>query len=135
MPEHIVSRHKALTITAQIEKAVADILKEHGFDAPKTKTTYGDRYVLRLETTPVEEGEGGINLNSPEAQEFNLHAPFLNVSADALGKEFKYLGEEYILVGFVSRRPKYPFVARRVSDGKTYKFPEAPLAAAFPKAD
>ena len=131
MTNHLVSRQKALAVTAELEQAITEVLEKHGLDAPNFKTTYGDRYVLKVETTPLEEGEGGVNLNSPEAQEFKLHAAFFDMSPTDLGQEFQFGGETFVLLGYISRRPKYPFVARKVSDGRNYKLPEAPVRAAF----
>lgn len=126
MTNHLVPSAKARTITEEVEAAVAAIFEKHGFEAPKSKTTYGDHYAVKLTATPLSEGENGINLNSPEAQGYLVEANYDDtLDPDALGREIVVNGETFIFEGYVSRRPKYPFVARRVSDGKSYKLTDS----------
>jgi hypothetical protein len=68
------------------------------------------------------------------ARMFKLNAMFEGVDPNALGKEFiSWSGDKYVLTGMQGGRShKYPFLARSVKNGKTFKFPAAQIAAAFP---
>jgi hypothetical protein len=121
---HLITSQQARLLTEEIEKLVGPIFEKHGFEAPSTKTTYGDRYAVKFESTPFEEGAGGVNLNSPEAKAYVMEARYSDGKLDpeALGREFTVRGETYIFLGSAPRRPKYPYSAKRQRDGKVFKF-------------
>ena len=49
-------------------------------------------------------------------------APVYGIPADAFGSVFRANGTEYRIAGIVTRRPKFPILGTRVSDGKRFKF-------------
>lgn len=123
---HLVPLEQARAITKEIENAANEVLARHGYDSATVKTTYGESYKLKLESAPLNEGPGGINLNSPEARDYLNEARYRDdLSPDALGRKFTQGGETYIFAGYVHRRPKYPFVAIRERDGRSFKFTDA----------
>lgn len=125
-----VSKAEAVSITNDIRAAVEDILKRYGYDSPSVKTTYGDVYKVTIQSTPVVEGSNGINLNAPEVKAYQQYARWTWVTEfggytldpDAIGKTYTIRGEEFVLVGLAPKNRKYPFLFRKVADGKTYKF-------------
>lgn len=125
----LVTKEQATRIAKAIEAAAAQILEAEGFDAAKVKTTYGDMFAVRIESVPVADGPGGVNLNTPEAQAYAQQAAWDPCfPEDGLGKTFEYSGRRFTLLGYVPRRPKYPLLAKG-DDGKTYKLPETALKA------
>jgi hypothetical protein len=94
-----------------------------------SKLQYGNECKITLTLTRVEIGESGVNEASPAAIAYRRWHDTFGLRADALGVEFTQLGVAYQFTGIASNRPKYPFNAVRLSNGKTYKFPVAATAA------
>lgn len=122
---HLVPLATARDLRAKIEAATNAILTEAGFDEATVKLTYGDRFQLKITSTPVNANEQGINLNDPAVQAYQQYAARYGWNPDAIGGTFDYAGEQYRLTGYNDRAKKYPFTADRVRDGKGYKFPES----------
>lgn len=66
-------------------------------------------------------GENG-EVESKEASDFRRLAHLYGMDADDLGMEFQSNGDTFTLCGVNTRGRKYPFLARRKADGKSYKF-------------
>ena len=62
--------------------------------------------------------------SNPDREDFELYASMFGLTADDYGAEFKNARATYRLIGIKPNRPKYPFIAERVSDGHRFKFPE-----------
>lgn len=127
-----VTREKAKAITADIQKAIAHVLEEHGFEESKVHTTYGDRYEYKLTLVPsAPRGENGVRTNTPEAQALAQYGrlylshpsdSFMDLDSNKLlGLKIYSKGVPYVLIGLNTRAPKYPFLALNHADGKTYK--------------
>lgn len=59
----------------------------------------------------------------PMEEEFNLFVKKLGISKKiTLGQIFKLRGHTYELVGYKKRNSVYPFIAKRTSNGRNYKF-------------
>lgn len=120
-----VSKQQAIELSKEIERFTKELFASHGLDVPKMSTRYGDQYKVTITTGSVELDESGINLASQEAVDFVRYAEMglIDLPAEALGRTFRNPdGVEYVLAGYVPSRPKYPYVAKRVADGKSYKF-------------
>jgi hypothetical protein len=62
--------------------------------------------------------------NSAEAEDFRRHAVLWGLSPDDLGKTVtNFDGDQFVIVGAKPRSKKYPILAQKISDGKTYKLP------------
>ena len=66
---------------------------------------------------------GGVAVTK-EASAFKVLAPLYGVKPEDLGRTFTFRGEQYELTGLNSRADKFPFKAKRVSDGRGFKFGE-----------
>lgn len=64
-----------------------------------------------------------------EKLQWTLHAPRLGLPADAYGKTFTSKGSEFRITGIAPNRPKYPVSAKRLPDGKKFKFDVASVTA------
>ena len=84
--------------------------------------------ILKTEVAIV--GEDGM-AQTADRKDFERFAPSYGVSADALGKTFESRGETFRLTGLNPNRPKYPFNAERVRDGKSFKFGDSTIARKF----
>ena len=69
-----------------------------------------------------------------EMQDFAFHlnglvedSPYPGIHADDLGATFSAGGADYTLVGLKPKSRKYPFLGKRASDGKVFKFTTAAL--------
>ena len=123
-----VERDKASEITAEIKAAIEDIFRKHGMAEPTCRTGYGDVYQLKIESSPVELGAGGVNLKSQEAQYYTKFGFGDVVSGKAvtltapLGTTFESRGETYVFGGIAAKRRKYPIVGINVDTGTTTLF-------------
>lgn len=121
----IVEKKTAVELTDMLSVYAAELFADHGFDAPKTKTKYGDFYQITIVSTPLDQDDSGVNRNSLEAQAFlrAAEAGSIPLPPEALGFEFSnHEGFRYQLTGYAPRRSKFPYLARRLHDGKTFKF-------------
>ena len=62
-----VTKELAVQVSAEIKKAVEEILAKHGLAEPKVKTTYGDIYKLVIESSVEAKDASGVNTKSAEA--------------------------------------------------------------------
>jgi hypothetical protein len=125
----LVSKATASAITGEIESAVNAILAKHGMDAGKTMVKYGNLYSIKIEATPLAENENGVNVNSPEAQAWEMFGTSYGFDnpTEALGKTFTTSGKTFKFIGFNTKAPKMPVNAVCLEDGKSYKFPTKAL--------
>ena len=59
---------------------------------------------------------------------------FDGIGPDDLGAPLLRNGEKWTLIGYKARARRDPFLVRRESDGKAYRFPEAIVAAGLASA-
>lgn len=111
-------------VGAEIDAAVDQILTKHGLQKSTRTARYGDIFKYSVEAAPLVAGDNGVNLGSKEAQAFVAFGRSLGFAdpESALGKTFTSGGVEYVFVGYRSRAPKRPVLARRVSDGRSFIF-------------
>ena len=110
----------------EIEAAVAEIAKRHGFAVAKgvrgTFDATGCKYTVDIRQI-AEDGK----VQTQERANFSAYADMFGLQPDDLGKTFTSQGRTYTIEGIAPRRPKYPVVAKR-DDGKTFKFPAETVA-------
>ena len=120
-----VSKSLAIEITKEIDESVKAILAKHNLQLFKQSTKYGDEYNYTVKAVAVTLNETGVNLNSPEAQNWlavGTSYGFKNPS-DVLGSTFIHARKEYKFMGINLRKEKFPLSAIEVATGKQYGFP------------
>jgi hypothetical protein len=131
-----ISRAAAKAITTEIDTAVKAILDKHGLTAGQVKTNYGYQYKYTITASIPVVNDDGFDIGTPEAQMFLICAQshgFPNPQ-DTLGKEFTANGKRFIVTGYNSRAPKFPFLGKNLADGSGVKFPTS-WAKHFPGYD
>lgn len=78
---------------------------------------------------PAKDLDGGAappaDTSARDKAKFARCAPMYDIPADAFGKLFWSNGTEFRICGIETRRPKFPVLGIRVSDGKRFKFTAA----------
>lgn len=124
-------------IRSDIDAAFAALRQKHGVTLSIGTISYdreGVKATARL--TMIAVGDPGVNTNDPrqvylaKAQaEFKRSATLFGLKPEQYGSIFKQGRESYKLVGLKPRAGVYPVLGQRLSDGKTYKFPESVIAS------
>lgn len=74
-------------------------------------------------------------LHTPEAMEWEYYAPLYNLPKDAVGKMITVFAtnkpERIQILGFKSRSTRYPIIAKRMRDGKIFKYTLNTIRNAF----
>ena len=118
----------ALTmIRRALEPALRELGEKHGITIAVGRGSYGgETGTLKLELATL--GENG-EVESPAAKDFKAHAELFGLKATDLGRRFVSNGSEFVISGLKPRNRKYPIIATKVSDGKTFKFSEDGMSA------
>lgn len=136
-----ISRQQCTTITRQIQDAIAPILKEHGLEVGKVRSKYGYKYSFSIEATILEEGEGGVNLNSDEASGWRMMAEFpiwpkgqaitpqntVVLDPEAVGRTVEYQGKTLRLLGWRTKARTRPILFQVEGTDKQLIFSEDAL--------
>ena len=113
-----VSRAACKEITADIEAAIAEVLRKHDLKVESVRSGYGDAYSIK------------ITADSKDAPStFAKFAPMLGLDPSLDGRTFRYGMEHYTISGIAPKSWKRPVLAT-ASSGKTYKFPVDAIKAA-----
>jgi hypothetical protein len=118
-------------IGAEIDAAIAEVLERHGLEAAPRRIGYdatGFKYSVQISVVNL--SETGVNLSSTEAQGWLLVASMRgfadrDAAKAALGTTFTSQGRTFVFLGYKTRSPKRPILARCQQDGKTYVFSDA----------
>jgi hypothetical protein len=106
-----IDKVTAEAIMDDLRDVVAEVFGKYGLAAPKMRGKYGHSLQISFEATRFERGEGGINVQSQEAQYYKTFG-FKTLSGTKLeaplGTKFSSSGKEYIFAGIAAKRRKYP---------------------------
>jgi hypothetical protein len=106
-----IDKTTAEAIMGDLREVVNEIFGKYGLAAPKMRGKYGPVLQISLESTKFERGEGGVNVQSQEAQYYTTYgfesSDGLKLDAP-LGTKFSVSGKEYIFAGIAAKRRKYP---------------------------
>ena len=120
-----VTKEQASTITAAIQEAVNTVLANHGMEAVKVTTNYGDLYAFKVEASPTIASKNGVNLSTPNArlwvQVGYMHG-FANPDA-VLGEPVVRDGKTFYFAG-VKNAPKN-FTCWKDAAGMWYAAPQS----------
>ena len=116
----------ALTV---IRKALEPALQEIGEVYGLTVTTGRGSYGGETGTKTIELATLGENgeVESAQAKDFKKYASMVGLEPTDLGRRFVSNGEEFEVSGLKTRNRKYPVIATKVSNGKSFKFSEGGL--------
>ena len=104
-----------------VEETLQEVAKEHGVCIKVGSGSFsGNNFTFKVEASVI--GANGIAL-SKEAESFKMLAKAYNLEASDLHREFTFRGDAYKIKGLSSRSEKFPILATKLSDGKTFKFP------------
>ena len=93
----------------------------------KGGTIWPNAVIFKMEVAEIQNGQ----VMSTDATEFIEHAGLANnFKAEDLGKKVFVNSEEYELIG-AKWYTKYPILMKRISNGKTYRFPSSTVLAAL----
>lgn len=133
-----ISKEVANVVSAEIDKAVREILANHGLLAGKTTIGCGEWFDYKIVATAIDLGPNGVNLASREAnyyKKFGYTAyagedDFTGVELTApLGTAFtSSSGKVMAFSGVDAKKRKTPIMAIEISTGKTFLFADAAIA-------
>jgi len=119
------------SLRTAVEVKLQELAKEYGVNIKTGNGTFGDSYFnFKVEASTV--NDNGTVMNK-DAEEFKLFAHVYHLEPTDLGREFHFRGDIYKIRGLSSRSTKFPILAAKVSDGKTFKFPEDAVLKALGK--
>jgi len=130
-PNKIVSmdKHTVLGLREEIDEALRTLGEKYGLKIHAGKCRYGATSAeFALEASII--NSAGVAL-TPELVAMKRRATMWGTTEAKLEEPIKLFGKTYTLTGFVSCRPRYPFLASCHEDGKTYKFSAASVAVAL----
>ena len=122
------------TIMDECEEALTAIAEKHGLTLDRKGRTYRRDSLPVMFQFLIEELDADGNAMGAGAKDFIKHASLYGLKEDDFGAEFHSNGELFRITGFKPRARKYPVLAEKVRDGKTYKFPVERVKAALAKA-
>ena len=111
-----MDQQTAKRIHHELQAAIAAVLAANGYEQTRTHLRYGDsdfKFTL----------EGNLAGVDRRAQSFEAYAGSYGLPPDGLGKLFIQGGNVFEVVGLETKNRRYPLIARKHSDGKTYKMP------------
>jgi len=127
----MIDKHTAIEIADELRTAAAEIYARYGLATPKIKTTYGSVLRISVESTKLERGEGGVNLQSEEAQYYTRYG-FNTLSGEKLtaplGTRFSSSGKDYVFAGIAARRRKFPISCLDAVTLETILFTESAIS-------
>jgi hypothetical protein len=115
-------------LRSEIDIALQPIADKYGIKLSAGNASFSEfSATFKLEVATAQDG----NFITKEGQNFLNHAKYLGLSEDFLNKEFDWFGSKYILTGYKPRSSKYPFIANKISDGRSYKLPKTAVKAEY----
>jgi hypothetical protein len=113
-------RAACAVLSDDVMAALEAVAAKHGIQIKRGRGTFsGGNFTMKIEASVI--GEGG----RPETKEalcFQRYAASEGLSPNDLYTEFTIASGTYEIVGFKPRSRKYPILAVKVGDGRTFKF-------------
>jgi hypothetical protein len=123
-----MDRQKVVAIRDALNRAAADVAKQHGVEILVGRCTFGtSNATFKLEV--AEKSADGTVLTH-EAQDFARYAEMFGLRKEDLGRKFVNAGRSYTVCGLNLKAPRFPVLAKS-DDGKGYKFPAEAVARAI----
>lgn len=122
----MITKEKCREISVEMKTALEAIAAKHGLRL----TTGGGNFSASTFAPKVKFEVVGA-LGKPAT--FDSAAKLLGLPADTFGKQFLFRGRFYEVTGINMAAPRYPINAKRVADGKGFRFPVTALGGTFEK--
>lgn len=117
------TRGNCRVVAGQITAALATLEEQLGVKIADGAIKFGSGNMKLTLEVSVAAPDGEVKLeNTPDGEAFRFNASFYGLSPSDLGRSFRYRGDLYTLKGAKPRASKYPLIAERMADGKSYKF-------------
>jgi hypothetical protein len=126
-----IDRATIRELDKKILAALEAVGKEYGVDI----RIPGGNYSATSYTAKVQislKGQGGI-VETPERRAFIQLCSYYGLTPADLGKRFVFRGVQFELTGLNAGAPKYVVAAKRVYDGKSFKFTRDVLSTLMAK--
>jgi len=107
-----------------IQAALDKVGAEYGMKIALGNISFGQFEFKASVKTTIESSAAKEEAKNKEIREFNEYASYLGFKSSVLGCEFTSLmsGGRFRIVGVKMSSRKYPILAKRLEDGKVYKF-------------
>jgi hypothetical protein len=113
------------TLSAELEQSLQRTLNKHGLNVIYKSGRYGGHEaILSFRITVPEQAE------ARQAENDDMSRQLLGAEFNT-GFVFSQGRDKYEVTGFSINRPKFPVSAKRVKDGKAFKFPVASVNRHF----
>ena len=114
-----MDREKCRAIHAALQKAADEIGKEMGVKMTVPSARFGNTDArFRIEAKDL----AAVQAESTEEEKFKTFAKWQGLEPEDFGKPFSIHREQYEVCGLKPGRGKYPVLAKRIRDGKVFKF-------------
>ena len=114
-----MNKNQARIIDSQIKKALEATMKTNNLILIKSGGRFGlDTLKLTFEFKELQKNE---KPQDALKRDFDRQAGMFNLQ-NCFKKQFMSNGKIYNILGINSKRPKYPVIAERNSDGRKFKF-------------
>lgn len=114
------TRANLKTLDEAIVEAVQPVAEKFGIQIKRGSGTFTPTdYKVKL-ICAVQNLDG--TYETPERTDFKQLAPIYGLTADDIDMTFKWNEEKYNLIGIRARSRKFPFIGKRIRDGKRFKF-------------
>ncbi len=124
-----MDKAQARNIATRVQELLKPLEEECGLTVSPRGGSFdpSGNLVLRVEFA---ETQNGVAMTR-EAVRLIQQGVLYGLPDGCLGKEFVTGGQTFVLTGMSTRSEKWPFTARNVGDGKTYKMSKSAVLAGF----
>jgi len=119
---------------SKLQAAVDAVARELGCEIKVGNASYardGSNCVFKVELAAI--GQDGV-AQTQEVKAFATYAMRFGLSPDDFGAEFSHRGSRFRVRGIKPKSTRYPVLAERLSDGKTFKFEAELVKSLLPAA-
>jgi hypothetical protein len=107
-------------IQANVLLALEEIEQNYGISFSSKGARFSpSSCVFKIEASIVDDSGVAKNI---EREDFSIYASMYGLNPQDLDKVFAINGDPYQIAGISPRKPKYPVIAVKLSNGKKYKF-------------
>jgi len=125
-----MERQRVGEIVEGAERALAEFCRQQGLAVSYKGGSIGQgNCTLRFEFSEL---DASGKAQTEDAENFRLFAPRFGLKPEDLGRKFAFRGQQYEVIGLRPSAEKYPVLAKRLTDGKVFKFPATQIGGRNP---